>query len=270
MSAHSKRSLALALIDILGVVACIALLGRCGGDLPPICPPAPTPPPTATPCDPCPICPPAEPTATPTPGEPTPRPSESPTPPVSAIPYRSGVARYLLSDVLRPDYASLDYWAVLTMGWSDPGLWRANRPALELSLRGTAPAPCLTSPCGPSAVGLVARWSANVEADNTQPDEDLHCGDGINYHRRLAIGPLGPGDSVVVEVEWEPSRVRVCTPVDCWESGRVPPDSAGFATWVPGVPEDWDYWAREAWSDARLAALIGWTGTPGPDPVGCP
>jgi len=225
------------------------LLAACTHPIP--CPPFCAPPPTTpTPAS-------ATPTATPAPtapsSTPTPRAEPSP-PPVEVRQLTSGraVVQLDLRGFVPP--AGQDYFALATL------LWRAedkHAPALELSVRGTEAAPCLALPCGPSRLGLVARFSGDIASDHAQPDERLMCGEGIKYSARL---PIGSNPLVDVALEWSPSGVLVTTPTGASRLLKQGSPRVGFGAFfapVPSPPKGIG-WAYGPALVSGRASLLSW------------
>jgi len=130
---------------------------------------------------------------------PTERPTQKPTPeppPVELQQLTSGkaVVQIDLTNFELPPpgpNGQLDYFAASTFMWDEND---RTAPALELSVRGTVNVLCLRMPCEsaknkPQPLGIVARFSGDIKHDGQEPDEHRHCGSGIAYSRRLAIGP---------------------------------------------------------------------------------
>lgn len=198
-----------------------------------------------------------------TPCKPLPQPTPRPTPVFTAIPLpvvtpmpppleikqgTIGSASLLLSGVDGlPLSANLDNLGVGVMTWETEGTDR-TKPVIELSIRGKKNIPCLRRPCDDDdSAGLIVRYSANLAHDSTldwsskQAEEESQkhaCGQGNNYHYRLA---LGPADPVHITVEWDRSRIMVKTPVDGVEyrlsKGQLAAvGSLGFGRFIEGIP----------------------------------
>lgn len=142
----------------------------------------------------------------------------------------------------------LDYYAAAYLLWEELlACKKPEKPALELSIRGLSQEPCLKSPCGPDALGIVARYSANIKYDGTGIPEHDMCGEGINYSRRL---PIGSSPIFDVVVSWGPGFVRVEGPTGASWTAAQGADSPGFGVFVEGIvcPPRGIGWAREPWS----------------------
>lgn len=139
--------------------------------------------------------------------------------------------------------------------------------AMELQIGGVGPALCLSAPCGPTALGLVVRWSSDIAYDGTPGlPESRMCGEGINKGRRL---PIGPGPIVDVVVEWGPGFVRVTTPTGASWTAHQGAAAPGFGVFVAGLanPPKGIGWARAPWTlqdHGGSAQLMDWSGQPGP------
>lgn len=182
------------------------------------------PPPNPTPCAPC---------GTPVPGNVTPTPTPPPLTPFQAIEGKAlvrckGIDSLPLSPVR-------DYVVCASFTWEMSGSDK-SLPLVELSVRGTSPVPCASRPCGTSA-GLVVRMTGNPKHDAGEPDEGQHCGGGVNYHRRLAIGALGADGGFDVELVWDPRGLHASTAIDSIfiPSARVP-GSLGLGRFLVGAP----------------------------------
>jgi hypothetical protein len=213
---------------------------------------------------------------------PTPK-TEVPTPtPLPAEPFQATSGRAVL-EIDLTDFQpapmdvgtglQLDYYAAATLLWTDPPVSTSNpdTPALELSIRGTSPDLCVRAPCGPRALGLVARWSANVRHDGVVPDEHAHCGQGIVYSQRL---PLGAGPVVRVVVAWRPGQVSVSTGHGTWTTSKGAA-GPGFGRVYTPLPRDRGIgWARQPWVLQRhggTARLLSWEADAENPPLGaCP
>lgn len=239
---------------LCGLVALLVLLQAC---IPPQwpCPGCPTPAATAT----------ATRTATPEATR-TPRPVE----PFQATEGAATFELDLTGFTPRPD--GLDYYAAATLLWTNPPTGRdlPTTPALELSIRGTSTERCLASPCGPSSLGLVARWSANVRHDSQTPEERDHCGRGIGYSQRL---PIGPGQLVSGRVEWRAGQVRVSTPLGSWATTKGA-SAPGFGLVFMPLPRSGGIgWARSPWTLQEWGGrvrLVEWQGVSGTGVGMCP
>ncbi len=228
VSTKRLRSLGLAGVLALGLVSCQGKVLPTES-LPISVVPTATPvPPTATP---------VPPTATPeptTPADPTPEPTATPEPSGPGQHVR-GAVRISIGGIDKlPLSRTFDYIVASTMTWETSG---SNKkvPIVELSIRGSRSAPCLSRPCGDRA-GLVVRVTANANYDAGQPDESRHCGSGVNYHERLALGSLGPGGSVDVDLQWDESGLLASTPVDSVFISTRRSGSFGFGRFLVGAP----------------------------------
>lgn len=225
----------------------LPLLSACPQPIP--CPPlCLTPPPGPVTVTPSPVV--AESaTATPTPRPPTP----VPPPEVSQATEGRAVIEVDLTD-FRPA-PPLDYYALATFMW-DPADRQA--PALELSVRGLSPEPCVATPCGPSSLGLVVRESGDILHDGQTPDEHAHCGQGVNYSRRLPI--MNP--SVFrVTVEWGPWGWRVVAPGGEVTLQKGAPRVGLGAVFFPLPTDRGIGWARHPWTlqhHGGSARLVSW------------
>jgi hypothetical protein len=128
----------------------------------------------------------------------------------------------------------LDYVVAATLTWETSGADK-RLPIAELSIRGTRARPCRQQPCGDDA-GLVVRVTANADHDAGQPNEHRHCGSGTNYHQRLALGPLGPGGTVEVTLDWDAGGLRASTPADSVYIPAKVASSFGFGRFLVGAP----------------------------------
>ena len=214
------------------ILPVLLLLAACpGGPQPVPCPPfcvepSPTAGATATPT--------ATPTlivtATPTP-PPSATPSPSPTPLPVVQPGIRGHARFLLDLHKFKLPAGQDKFAFVAMTFRDPGADPVEMPALQLSVAGTRPEPCVQKPCQ-GRLAVEGRWSSNPRHDKTEPDEDLHCGEGTKPPRWM---PLGNGPLLyAIDVFWEPGLIRILTPageVRFSQGAEFP----AFGWWAPGI-----------------------------------
>lgn len=178
---------------------------------------------------------------------PTPTPIPSPTPPPEPIPSQaiSGRAVIEFKGLEKiPLAKTLDNIIIGNLTWEMSGKDR-SLPILELAVRGTKNEPCLKTPCG-DKMGLIVRWSANLKWDSTLDWSDAHdeesaeksCGEGINYHQRMALGPITP--SLLVEVIWSSEGLTVKTPASTatWNLNHPVRSEGvlGFGRFVPGCP----------------------------------
>lgn len=171
-----------------------------------------------------------------------------------------------------PDGKQLDVYTLATLVQTAPAKHFLDVPALELNLRGTSAELCKASPCGRTALGITARYSASTRHDNAEPDESKHKGEGIRPHQRL---PIGTSPLFDVIVTWRPGLLEVCSPVKCWQTARGTEAVAfGWATeGIPRLPDGrfgvgWNYleiWqalvygARAwiaSWEDARAESRV--------------
>ena len=204
----------------------------------------------------------------PTPVPTQPAPQETPTasiptpipPPVEVRQLTSGKAVFHvdLSGFTIPapgPLGQLDYFAFSTLLWDANDL---HAPALELSIRGTENKLCERMPCGVSALGLVVRFSGDIKHDGKEPDEKKHCGSGLNYSKRLAIGTDRAFD---VSVSWSPEGIEVETPESrAWLSKGAP--RVGFGKVYFPLPSDRGIgWSRSPWLlqlNGGSATLLSW------------
>jgi len=293
--------LGLALV-VIGVLC--SMIQGCGGGLPPLppCPPlcltpkpsaSPTETPTQTvnppaatatrvPTTPRSPSPSVRPSFTPT-ATPTATATATPTPGVvMPFPVNSGKAiiRVLHADTL-PLGPTNDNLVLFVLTAETDGL-DPNQPVLEMAMRGTNPAPCLErrpgNLCGDKA-GLVPRWTANIAWDRTldwsagHEDESLakSCGDGVNYHQRLALGPLGPDGELLVQIEWNHAQLSIKTPVDSVTISSRKVHTARFGRVIVGAPWDrqpasqWRSWLWRPFSAGALIEIVSWEAVP---PIG--
>lgn len=208
------------------------------------------------------------------PPTPTMVPVATPTPKATPAPFQAARGRAMVHMDLRrfaaapPDAAGnqLDKYAGATLLWEVPPRPPAKprTPAMELQIAGVGPELCENTPCGRTALGLVVRWSMNVENLQAQ------CGEGINAGRRLPIGPHPVFD---VLVEWQDGLVRASTlrtdgsVLASWSS-RFGIARPGLGLFFEGVPNDgqgigWERypWVLQAYGGA--VTLTEWTGEPG-------
>jgi hypothetical protein len=205
---------------------------------------------------------PTAPAATPTPEPPSPTPTPEPVAAGSQLTEGQAVVRIRGINRL-PLQRTRDYLVAATFTWETSGSDK-RLPIAELSIRGTRSQPCLRTPCG-DAAGLVVRVTANPAYDSGQQDEHRHCGSGTNYHRRLAIGPLGSDGGVDVTMRWDRSGLHVSTPVDSVFLPTRVAGSVGFGRFLVGAPfrhgergYGWDALSIDRFGgDAQLVAFHG-------------
>jgi hypothetical protein len=171
------------------------------------------------------------------PAEGTPAPAATPKPTSTPVPARGQWTRGSASVRIRgidrlPLRRTQDYIVAASFTWELSGSDH-NVPLAELSIRGTSSQPCQQRPCG-AAAGLVVRVTANAAYDSI--DDSSLCGSGVNYHNRLALGRLGSGGSVDVQLEWDESGLRVSTPVDSVALGASRSGVFGFGRFLVGAP----------------------------------
>jgi hypothetical protein len=206
-------------------------------------------------------------TPTPRPPTPTPQPTATPEPASPQQAVRGSAVIHIRGIDRLPLKRTLDTIAAATLTWELDGADK-RLPIAELDIRGTRARPCLQQPCGDDA-GLVVRVSANPSYDGSQRNEALHCGAGVNYHYRLALGPLGRDGGVDVTVQWDEGGFRAATPVD---SVYIPaarrPGSFGFGRFLTGSPFaygqrgfSWDTFSIDRYGGD--AALVSWSGQTG-------
>ncbi len=166
-----------------------------------------------------------------------PAPRPTPTAAPAHRPYQVTEGRAVLTirgiDQL-PLSPAADTSTVATMTWETEGR-DLGAPVLELQIRGQSAEPCLSRPCRDRA-GLVIRYSSSIAHDEGLPERQ-HCGEGVNYHRRIALGNL-PAGLLRVTLEWDRTMLRVSTPVDSWQSGLQEERgfSLGFGRVITGAP----------------------------------
>jgi hypothetical protein len=209
---------------------------------------------------------PPRPTAPPTPTTP-PAPTATPEPVSPHQAVRGSAVIHVRGIDRLPLKRTLDSIAAATLTWELDGADK-RLPILELDIRGTRARPCQQRPCGDDA-GLVVRVSANPSYDGSQHNESLHCGAGVNYNYRLALGPLGRDGGIDVALEWDESGVHASTPVD---SVFIPaarkPGSFGFGRFLVGSPFaygqrgfSWDTFSIDHYGGG--AELVAFSGQPG-------
>jgi len=205
------------------------------------------------------------PTVIPTHGIPTPIP-----PPVEVTQATEGKAVFtvdITSLTLPAPGATgqLDYFAFATLMWDKDD---KTTPALELSVRGTKNELCSAKPCV-DKLGIVARFSGDIKADGKQPDEHLHCGEGVNYSRRLPI----PSRLFDVAVSWGPWGVSVESGGQSYLLKKGAP-RVGFGEVFFALPEPRGIgWARSPWLlqlNGGSAALKSWQTLERGALAGCP
>lgn len=235
-----RQPLSLPALLVLRVLAplailALALLCACIDIYPPTLPAPPTPPPIVQP--------------TPTP------------PPVLPAYMRQGLIRVRVDLSRFVPAPPLDYYA-LGIAWA---VEDGRSMGIELSIRGTTEELCEARPCGmeaglPTRLGLVARMSSDLQHDRSEPDEHKHRGEGINAHRRLALGSARVFD---VELELTGSQVVVRTPVDAAVLARGA-SALAVEHWAAPLPPRaaWgSWWAREPWTvqaHGGAAELLAW------------
>lgn len=228
--------------------------------------PQPTPRPTLPPA--------STPTASPTHSIPTPIP-----PPAEMQQFTRGTAKIQIKGVSNlPLSPTSDNWALGVLTWEQVGYDR-SKPVLELSIRGTSPMICTTRPCKDKA-GLIVRYSANLLHDDgldwstpaaEHESQKIACGQGLNFHRRLAIG----ASDFVATVVLQGDKLTVSTPVDSatfslLEGQLSAQGSLGFGRFIQGVPwprkggRSWLWNAYDATRDKEgnltrtSASLLSW------------
>ena len=235
---------------------------------PPIpCPPNCPPPATATPTNP-PTWPTPRPTATPSP---TVRPTAVPPVQVQQLTRGRALVRLDLRGFVPTP--GQDYFVLSSLMWSGTD---KHAPALELSVRGTEAAPCLALPCGPSRLGLVARFSGDIANDGKLAGEgkpeSSFCGEGVKYSARL---PIGPSPLVDVLLEWDPSGVLVTTPTNAFRWLKQGSPRVGFGAFfvpVPSPPKGigWGYGPALVLGRASLLSWEAVGSDPQPPLGACP
>lgn len=195
---------------------------------------------------------------TPRPG-PTPGPSATPTsmaiptPPITPTPLphvefapgrAGGAVVYFTKLDKAPLTCQADVQALATFLWDLDARANPDRPILELQVMGNTPMPCLVQGCNngpksckpdssdPDWMGLRVRYSANKKNDRNLP-ENQHCGAGINYNHRMALGPLDSSGGVRVGVSWDPSGITIETPAETRHLPAGDPES-GERYYSPG------------------------------------
>lgn len=234
----------------------------------------------------------------PTPGpEPTPTqaPMETPTPEptvppvVTPLQFREGRVHLRFYGLDKAPLTCADDVQILaTLTYEQTGLDK-SLPVVELDLMGNTSLSCPERPCNrngacatnPDLMGLRVRYTANIEHDASEPDEARHCGEGMNYHHRLALGTLGPDGSLDVWVSLDsdaerigPQTLTVATPVDSWSVPVKMDGSMGLGRAFLGSPwkrRDARAWGWDAFSAHRWARMevLGWEVSDAGEPVGC-
>jgi hypothetical protein len=135
---------------------------------------------------------------------------------------------------------------------------RADRPVVQIAIRGAEREPCLQRPCR-RAAGLSVRWSASPEHDRsvdwTDPAATGCGGDTGSYHARLAIGEWGATGSVPITLEWSATSIRVATPVDSATWALLHPGSMQFGALVEGAP--WERREAPGWAWNSVPSIYG-------------
>lgn len=232
-------------------------------------------------CQPIPLPTPGPPKSTPTPAStelpaPTERPTQKPTPippPTEMQQFTKGTARIQIKGVGNlPLSPTSDNWALGVLTWEQEGLDR-SKPVLELSIRGTSPMICTTRPCKDKA-GLIVRYSANLLHDDSldwstpaaeHESQKVACGQGLNFHRRLAIG----ASDFVATVVLQGDKLMVSTPVDSATfsllEGQLPAQgSLGFGRFIQGVPwprrggRSWLWNQFDGTKQGATASILSW------------
>lgn len=249
------------LLIAMGILVAVSCLPGC--KLGPIL--QPTPPPIATP----------SPTATP-----------PPTVPLPVLPMLNGTVTLRFSNLDQAPLTCRDDVQILaTLTGEEVGIDR-KQPIVELGLMGNSPTPCPVQPCNrgnkdipcdiaPDLMGLRVRYTANIDHDKDVEGEQGHCGSGMNYHRRLALGPLPPGGKLEVTVSITDTQLIVATPVDSWSTTLKKPKSMSISRVVLGSPWTrrearawgWDAFSAHNW--ARVDS-IAWDVTKSGKALTCP
>lgn len=220
----------------------------------------------------CRLDPPQPPTwPTPTPS-PMATPEPSPAPPAEPVEMTTGTIRLDFRRLhLAPLTCADDVQILATITGELEGM-DLERPVLELSLMGNTSQPCLSRPCNrgqesgcgksgaddPDLMGLRVRYTANIAHDADEPEEEEHCGEGLNYHHRLALGRLGRDGSLSVWVTLEADTLTISTPVDAWSVPVKMPGTMSLGRVILGAPwprREMRGWGWDTFSAHRWAAM---------------
>lgn len=228
----------------------------------------------------------------------------------------NGRAVFLIENVSSIPIGSPDNWVLFNLTGECSG-YDFKAPIAEVAIRGklgedcsnpvkgcqpVRPKPCLAKPCREN-IGVTVRYTSNLEFDHSldwspkgEPESiKVSCGAGMNYHHRLATGPM-QSDSVIIVMQWDSNWLTTsvynasdASPSGDLATGAQPIDvarqplrrtnSLGFCRVVwktPWLQKDkprrgWYWDTFSAWRKGMRGRVLQWQATGTQHPLGaCP